>query len=103
VSESVEALAEKVRTGLHQARTCPAVEWAYDALATLLGRLAEAERKRDIAREQAANHLARLLDERKAAEARLAEAEKDRDRYRKAYENAAAAVDALAALDPEQP
>jgi hypothetical protein len=93
----VEALAEKVRlVGLtHEEQA---------ALGALLARLAEAEKavalwenvaaergtrmdeiqaraeaaeaERDIAREQAANHLARLLDERKAAEARLAEAEK---------------------------
>jgi hypothetical protein len=96
-NKSAEALAEKVRTGLHQARTCPAVEWAYDALNDLLDRIANYERY--VEREIEPKLLARLAEAEKDAaqwesiaaergtrmdeiQARAEAAEAERDRYK---------------------
>jgi dTDP-4-amino-4,6-dideoxygalactose transaminase len=59
-----EQLVEKVRTGLYQARTCPAVEWAYAALAAIFIRLTEAEKERMIARSNLAGVKQLLEDDR---------------------------------------
>jgi hypothetical protein len=93
-NKSAEALAEKVRTGLHQARTCPAVEWAYAALDTLLARIANYERY--VEREIEPKLLARLAETEAGAKwqyemgkewrQRCLAAEEERDRYRDALE-----------------
>jgi hypothetical protein len=99
VSESVEALVERVRAALEQGA-------GDDEALSGHGEQRMARTRGEAASAAFDALLARLYSEEDHVEvlkARLAEAEKDRDRYRKAYENAAAAVDALAALDPEQP